>query len=317
MSDKTIDSYLFNEMSDAEREKFEAEFIGDDELFYRIADRENELVDRYVNGELRGDELSRFEASLASNPARRQKIANSRVLREFISDERAEHKTITIAERSGFFAKVAGLFTFRSGALQLASIAAIVVLAAASIYLLIENRRLGSLEAQLAEATEREAALFAQLETSQGAAGELTVDLDNERKRIEELRAQIAELKGREKIAPGPDPRPPVTIATLILSGTTRGGPALVHRLELPQGAAQISMVIVVDKELKGDSLDVRLNGNLIRSRVRPVVRRTGETAISMVVPVSKTTEGRNEITVYDQTGAEIERYIFSISREN
>lgn len=316
MSEKTIDSYLFSEMSEAEREKFEAQFVGDDELFYRIADRENDLVDRYVKGELHGDELTRFETSLADNPARRQKIANSRVLREFIADERTEHKTITIAERTGIFSKITELFTVRSAALQFASVAAIILLAAASIFLLIENRRLGSLEGQLAAATEREAELVSQIEASQDAAGELTVDLDNERKRIEALQAEIAKLRNSGSNTSTSNTRPPVTIATLVLSGARRGGPPLVHSLELPPDATQISTVIALDRELRSERLSVRLNGHPVGSRLRPRTSKTGEKTLSIILPVTKVADGRNELTVHDESGTQVERYLFSMSRE-
>ena len=46
MSNEQIDKYLLGEMSESEREKFEDGFVSDDGLFYEIAERENDLVDR-------------------------------------------------------------------------------------------------------------------------------------------------------------------------------------------------------------------------------------------------------------------------------
>ena len=121
MDGKRIDSYLFNEMPETERSEFEDRFAGDDILFAEIAERENELVDRYVRNELSEGDRVRFERSLDTVPARKQKVANAAVIREFIASER-ENKTITIAERTGFFSRLAELFTFRSPAFQFASI---------------------------------------------------------------------------------------------------------------------------------------------------------------------------------------------------
>ena len=78
MNETQIDQFLFDEMTDAEREQFEKDFIADDDLFYELADRENALVDAYAKGQLRGAELSRFEKTIATMAARRQKIANAK-----------------------------------------------------------------------------------------------------------------------------------------------------------------------------------------------------------------------------------------------
>ena len=69
MNEKQIDEYLFNEMSAEEREKIENKFFEDDEVFFAIAERENELVDSYNAGRLNGEQLERFERSLAASPA--------------------------------------------------------------------------------------------------------------------------------------------------------------------------------------------------------------------------------------------------------
>jgi len=72
-----IDRYLFGEMSEAEHENFEAKLVLDDALFYSIADRENDLVDRYVTNKLPTEDAERFRLSLAKFAARQQKVSNA------------------------------------------------------------------------------------------------------------------------------------------------------------------------------------------------------------------------------------------------
>lgn len=318
MDQTPIDAYLFNEMPEHEREKFEESFLGNEALFYEIAERENELVDRYAKNELRGAELERFERSLATLPARRQKIANARVMRRFIDSEKSENKTITIAERTGFFAGLAELFSFRSLAFQFASAGLIAILAIASLFLFWENRRLGSLQQDLAESRRREIELKTQIESERDATADLTADLTAERERIEKLEADIARL------GPTSAPNRPSTngsaptIATFILSTSFRGtGPAPVRRLELPPGVTRVSVVMSLPSETPAsDRVSVRLNGETAADNLRVREKTGGEKTVSLTIPVSRIKDGRNELTVIDAKGASLSVYLFSVGRQ-
>ena len=318
MDQTPIDAYLFNEMPEQEREKFEETMLGDDDMFYEIAERENELVDRYAKNELRGAELERFELSLATLPARRQKIANARVMREFIDSEKAECKAITIAERTGFFAKLAGLLLFKSPAFQFASVGLIGILAVASLFLFLENRRLGSLQQELAESRRRETQLTTQIESERDATGDLTTDLTAERERIEKLEAAIAKLR---QTATNGKPSTNVaapTIATLILSTGFRGtGPAPVSRLELSPGLTRVAVVMSLPAETAaGERVSVKLNGETVADNLRVREKTGGEKTVSVTIPVSRIKEARNELAVIDAKGASLSSYPFSVKRQ-
>src|SRR5688572_32422224 len=83
-----IDSYLHGEMTDSEVENFEQQFMADDALFYDISERENDLVDRFVRGDLKGVQVDRFKNSLSRFPERSKKIANASLLREYIAEQK-------------------------------------------------------------------------------------------------------------------------------------------------------------------------------------------------------------------------------------
>lgn len=312
MDETQIDSYLYAEMAEDEREKFEDRFIGDDELFAEIAGRENDLVDAYVRGELSTDQRTRFERSLDTFPARREKLKNAELLREFIATERQGAKTITIAERSGYFAQLAQMMAFRSPAFQFASIGLILLLAIASLFLLRENRRLGSLETELAASRQRVEELAAQTESAQGAAGDLTEDLAEARARVSQLETEIEK---RREPAP-PSPMKP-TIATMVLSAAAviKGGSQPVQRVEIPSGVERVATVIILDESPASGAVSVRLNGEIVAKNVRVQKRANGESRISVTIQRSRLSDTRNELTVYDASDNKLgANYVFSIT---
>jgi hypothetical protein len=314
MEQKQIDQYLFEEMPEGQRSQLEEAFLTDDDLFFEIVSRENELVDAYANGGLDAEMLQRFEKSLASNSARRNKIANAKILRGFIAAERNENKTITIAERSGLLSKLTDLFSIRSPALQFASIGLIALLALASLFLLIENRRLNSVRTDLAAARVREAELVAQIENEREASGDLSSDLNSERARISELEEEITKLSGKPRPSASANP-PQSTIATLILSPiTARGGQSFTSRLELPEGVTRAAFVINLPAET-GDTVGVRLNGESVADNLH-VRTRKGDKSVSTTIPITRIKDQLNKLEVVTPTGEVAAAYSFTATRK-
>lgn len=311
---REIERYLLGEMPEAESAKFEDRFVSDEALFYEIVERENELIEAYARGELVGAERQRFERSLDSHPARREKIGNALVIREFVVGERSENKTITIAERSGFIAGIGELFSFGSPAFQFAAIAAIVLLSFATIFLLLENRSLRSVQTELAAARVREAGLTAEIENAQEASGDLTDELNTERLQIAELENEIAKLR---KNVPDNTTSTvsPVTIATLVLGPTMSRGsvPMPAKRLDLGAGVTRVSIVITLPAEIS-ERVSVRLNGETIADKVRISIRNAEKT-VSVIVPTARIKDHRNIIEIIDATGKPAGEYLFSASR--
>lgn len=315
MDRSKIDLYLLGEMPEQERDQFEDTFVDDEALFYEIVERENDIIDRYASGEMSGEELERFERSLASNPERRQKVANSRMLRDFIAEQRAGAKTITIAERSSFSSRLAGFFSFQSPALRFGSAALILLFALWSTYLLLENRRLRSLEQDLASARVRQSELESQIENEQEAVGDLAAELNAERDRVKQLEDAVAGIKrGDEKTPPAGGVTQP-TIATLVLStAVTRAGTPIVPRLELPPTATRVSIVTDLPMDAP-ERVAVRLNGASVATGLR-VRTRAAERSVSFTVPASRLKDGANTVEVLDSAGQKIVDRNFSTIRQ-
>lgn len=308
MNKEQIDSYLFAEMSDAEREKLEDSFMGDDELFAEIVSRENELVDAYIRDELPGDERKRFERSLDSFPSRREKLSNAKMLREFIESERQDKKAITIAERSGFFSKIAEIFSFRSPAFQFASVGLILILGLLAIFLLLENSRLSSLQQELAQSRQRESELAAQVANANDASSTLADDLMTERERIRELEAEIARLgEGSGNENQRRQSNRVQMMATLVLSPVlTRDGTVPVRTLELAAGVQSIMIVVELDKALDHGA-KAMLDGKALGGDA------SGRRSFKTSVRRSNLPAGPHKMTIVGSDGAVIVEYPFVV----
>src|SRR5262249_47691435 len=69
-----------------EVERFEDEYFGDDETFALLLAAEDELIDRYLRGELSAQERERFERHFLLSPRRRQKMDNAKAMRRVIPE---------------------------------------------------------------------------------------------------------------------------------------------------------------------------------------------------------------------------------------
>jgi hypothetical protein len=320
-----IERYLFNEMSEAEREQFEDRILADEELFFEIAEAENALVDRYAQNEMSGPELARFEKSLASLPARREKAANAAALLNFMDGGRTETRTITIAERRSVWNKLSDLFSFTSPSFGYGLAGIAVILALATVFLLLENRRLGSevsslqggseiRPAELDELRRRETQLKTEIENEKDITGDVAADLEAERERVRQLEERVAELN-RNNPGPGqPDRTPQMpTVATILLMpyAGTRGGPGPVKRLFFEPTTSKVLVLLVLpDGVNEGGRFSVQLNGKTIADNVKVRVR-SGRKSLNVTIPAGDVSNGRNTLTVSNSSG-HIGEYIFS-----
>jgi hypothetical protein len=72
--DNQITQYLLGALPAAEAEQLDEISITDDQFALRLQSVENDLVDAYVHGELRGETLARFRSVYLKSPAAREKV---------------------------------------------------------------------------------------------------------------------------------------------------------------------------------------------------------------------------------------------------
>ena len=326
-----IERYLLDEMLPDEREKFEDRLFTDDELFYKVADAENELVDRYVNGDMSGDESARFETSLERVPSRREKVANANALQRYIKDT-AHTRPLTNREQRGpsFFGSPA--FAYAASAL-------LVVVTIAAVGLLVANRRQAAvvdrlqselsnsnagsyseaeLQRQLAASQQRESEMRSQVDNERGVSGDLTADLDAERATRSRLEREIAALRNQRPDAPKPLPvtADPPTIATVILKPIGARGPGgEISHLNLDSSVKRISILLALPSNIGADErLSVELNGKTIAQGVRVAVDRSGASRLSVSVQKKDLTPGENHISVMNMSGKIVGEFRVALS---
>src|SRR5467141_1144885 len=72
--DPATEEYLLGTLSEAEAERLDELSVMDREFAEALNVAEKELVDAYVNGELRGSRLGQFKAYYLASPLRREKV---------------------------------------------------------------------------------------------------------------------------------------------------------------------------------------------------------------------------------------------------
>ena len=318
-----IRQYLLDDMPGEEREIFEERLLGDDDLFYETEDAENTLVDSFVRREMAGEDLELFEKSLGRIPARRAKVENAAVVQRLIGEERSSPKTITIAEKTGFFENF--LAVFRSPVFGHSMAGLVLIASVAAIWLLLENRRMNGeiariqselsntnrqtgneLERQLAESRGRETELQILIDGEKSVSGDLTSDLERERENRSRLEAEIADLRNQKPDAPPiarPDrdttPEPPTIAAITLKPVGSRGSGDVMFSLNEPNNVRRISVLLTLPANTGDDErLSVMLNDKTIAQNLKVRTEPNGTKTLAVTVPKADLKIGQNKLTV-------------------
>jgi hypothetical protein len=78
--DVRLRRYLLGELPDEDRERLQAAYFADGELFVRLLGVEDDLIDAYVRGELTESERARFEQRFGRTARQRDRIKVARML---------------------------------------------------------------------------------------------------------------------------------------------------------------------------------------------------------------------------------------------
>ena len=237
--DKLLSQYLLGLLPEREAERLDELSITDDEVAARLQAVENDLVDAYARGELSGPTLERFNSYYLTSPRRREKVGFARglqnVLDRYVATEQAEGRR-AVVESSAIKNPVARknllrrFFSVPATALQWGLAAAVVVVLAASGWLLLENARLQSqvrqAQGEREEALRRERELQSQLQAQQSAESEKEQELESLRDRIARLEQGAPEHQGGKDQTAETASEPNVALFTL--APQTRGAAGIV-----------------------------------------------------------------------------------------
>jgi len=126
-SQDVLQRYLFGEASDEERAEVEQGYFADDELFDRLVELQNDLVDAYAQGTLPPDERKRFEEWFLTSNAGVEHVAFARALQRKTA-ARSGGRVVMRPRRAGL------------RGLAIAASVAVIVLAAAWMMLSLQRR---------------------------------------------------------------------------------------------------------------------------------------------------------------------------------
>ena len=116
--------YLLGTLSEDEREQFEERYFSDDKEFEEIEIAEEELIDRYVRGELTSTDLREFEQMAVRSPRLMERIEFAKL---FADRLRPADPPVVAPVKPGWWERVFGIG--RGSQLALACSAAMVLLA--------------------------------------------------------------------------------------------------------------------------------------------------------------------------------------------
>lgn len=336
-----IERYLYFEMPNAERERFEERFFDDDEFFYSVVDLENELVDRYASGKLGAAERARFERSLENAPERRAKIANAAALQTFIAEERPPEKiAVAVEERQTFGQKLAQMFSLKTPAFASAMAGLLFIFAISTVFLLLENRRKADelaglqnerqaeifgrrekdLQNQLAGAQTRETELKNQIDRERAASGDLTDELEREKRRREAIEAEIERLRRENSARPAQTPTPqqsaPIVASILLVPNIkTRDGGVISQTVSIERGTKRVAVRLALPDGVKaGERFSVALNEKIVAENLAVLASSSGaaQKAIQLTVSPNDLLDGANKFVVRDAAGAQLTEFVFN-----
>ena len=145
--DRAVTQYLLGTLPEAEAERLDELSLTDDDFVEALGAAEKDLVDAYVQGELTGAELGRFESHYLASPLRRERVKFAQAFQHIAGKEAAsmfgEGETVGPAagrKGSGWFEALRAVVYSRPAVRWGAATAALALLAA-GVWLAFERTR--------------------------------------------------------------------------------------------------------------------------------------------------------------------------------
>jgi hypothetical protein len=249
-----LKQFLYGELSEDETQAIEELLFADSEVFNELTSLENELVDRYVQGKLDGEDLARFERSLSKSGDSREKVRNARALQRYIkTQERMATVPVVGTPPRSPWSHLQALFGFQARALQIGMALIILVLGSGGAWLLFDGYRLRREIAQSRlEQAQRERELEGQRENLKQA----------DSKNLELRKSLENELANQRRQHDNPaDKTTPRYIATIVSVGSRGATDATVT----PLNVTSVTVQLPLDAETSYDRYRIqRLNNKAI-----------------------------------------------------
>lgn len=297
--------YLLGTLSEEERAQFEERYFSDDKEFEEIEIAEEELIDRYVRGELAATERSEFQQTVAQSPRLMERVEFAKLFADRLHT--AEAPVVTVApQKVKWWEGLFGVSTVGRGSQLALTFSMALVLLAVGVSLVGWW--------QLQQQSRRLAAQQAALDQRQR-------ELD---KQAAELKAQSDELARRGQPTPfetpvptpqTPAPETGAALAFLTLSpGTTRTASG-VNQIRILPGTKEVQLTLKL-RSSDYSSYRVTINGVDRKdifsvSSLKPRVNKKGATIIFRI-PAQHLPQGDYYVSVFGEPANEsVDDYVF------
>ena len=294
-----ISQYLLGELTEEQQIEIEDLAFSDKKYLAGITSVENDLIDEYVRNELSPADRQRFESRFLASAERRKRVEFARALASVVTEEPVPTTTVVQASRSWSWRD--SLYAFINGltpTARIAFVSAMPLLIIGVGYLSIETLRLRrELTELMTESQSQQNSQQQALELERHRNQELNAQLNQEKQQREQTDESLRELSETGD-ATNPAPRPVIASLTL-LPGLSRGGnnkPSLV----LPDNARLVRLQIGVDPEepYKNFAVELRtLAGRQVWTRENLNARnRRGARAVGLTIPATALKAGEYEL---------------------
>lgn len=270
-TDEVAIQYLLGALSDQAKARFEEAYFSDDERFEELEIAEDELIDRYVRGELSQTDKDRFESTLAKSARLMERAQFARVWKnKFTPDQLGRSNAVLVEAKTAtsWWERLLG-FSTATRTPRLAGAFAVLFIVLGGIALFVGWIQLREESRRLAE--QRAALDQQQRELDQQAA---------------ELKAQADQLAKKVPPEPSPSLTPaPITEPNLVpprpvfgftlLPGTLRGGSGARKDVRIPPDALNIQISLEVgDSDYASYRATVNRDGGRVFSSPFLILKR-------------------------------------------
>ncbi len=310
--------HLLGTLSEEDRARLEEGYFADDAVFEELEIAEEELIDRYVRGELPKRDRDQFETTIAKSPRLIERVQFARVMANRLSANTAKiavplvEKRPPAGERTGWWQRLFGFSAAShapamSGALSVLLIIGGAVLVAG--YLNLRNQA-KEIAAQQAAVEQRQRELDKQ-------AANVKVQTDDLASRGQPSPA----IPTPAIVAPQPTPeRAAPTIFLTLSAGATRSAGAS-KSIRLLRGTSYVQLTLNFQGTDYPSHRATIINADrgevFSKSNVRPQVTRKGA-VLTLRVPAEKLSPGDYYVNVYGETPTATESvadYVFRVLR--
>lgn len=305
--------YLLGDLPESETNALEIQVLRDDETFEELWEIENRLVDGYIRGRLSSADHERFERHYQASPVHRQRVAFAMNLVE--EADRSRAAPIPVPAKVSLGARLSEKLGFSLLSWQSALVAATLLFAMCSLWLLLDRSRLRNQQEQLR----------AESQSKQNREEALSQQLANAKAESQKLESEIERLR----VERNGNAQPPIkqeriqlpTIYSLLLSPTLMRGGDKTQTATVPPQTNLVRLQMKVDqKDARRFQVNIRtVEGRQVwEQQVKPP-DNPGNSIISAQIPAGKLPMGDYILTLSatNPTGQpeEVNRYFFRVTR--